>query len=71
ADAFVTATNTLLRSLNIKTLQECKVQEAEFFKHIPKMAEDALASGSPGNTRRTPGKDDIMALYKELWQEGL
>jgi alcohol dehydrogenase class IV len=71
ADAFVNATTALLRSLNIKTLQECKVQEAEFFKHIPKMAEDALASGSPANTRRTPSKDDLMALYKELWEEGV
>ncbi|MDR3337372.1 MAG: iron-containing alcohol dehydrogenase [Treponema sp.] len=71
ADAFVTATADLLRSLNIKTLQECKVPEADFFNQIPKMAEEALAIGSPGNTRRTPNKDDIMALYKELWQEGL
>jgi alcohol dehydrogenase class IV len=71
ANAFVYATTNLLRSLKIKTLQECKVPEADFFKHIPKMAEDALASGSPGNTRRTPSKDEIMALYKELWQEGL
>jgi alcohol dehydrogenase class IV len=71
ADAFVAATNALLRTLNIKTLQDCGVKEAEFFQNIPKMAGDALASGSPGNTRRTPSTDDIMALYKELWQEGL
>jgi alcohol dehydrogenase class IV len=71
ADVFVSATADLLRSLKIKSLQECGVKEDEFFQNIPKMAGDALASGSPGNTRRTPGKDDIMALYKELWQEGL
>jgi alcohol dehydrogenase class IV len=71
ADAFVTATIALLRTLNVKTVQECNVPEGEFFKQIPKMADDALASGSPGNTRRTPNKDDIMMLYKALWLEGL
>jgi alcohol dehydrogenase class IV len=70
ADAFVKAATDLLHTLNIKTLQECGVPEADFLKNIPKMADDALASGSPGNTRRTPSKDDIMALYKELWGEG-
>ncbi|MDR3311819.1 MAG: iron-containing alcohol dehydrogenase [Spirochaetaceae bacterium] len=71
ADAFVSATTGLLQRLNIKTLQECKVPESDFFQNIPKMAEDALASGSPGNTRRTPSKEEIMALYKELWEEGV
>jgi alcohol dehydrogenase class IV len=71
ADAFVTATIALLRTLNIKTIQECGVSENDYFEYIPKMAEDALASGSPGNTRRTPNKDEVVALYKELWLEGL
>ncbi|MGI6256535.1 MAG: iron-containing alcohol dehydrogenase [Anaerovoracaceae bacterium] len=71
ADAFVTATIALLRTLHVKTIQDSGVTEKEFFKHIPKMAKDALASGSPGNTRRTPNQDDIENLYKELWLEGL
>lgn len=71
ADAFVTATLALLRTLNIKTIQDSGATEEEYFKNIPKMASDALASGSPGNTRRTPNQDDIENLYKELWLEGL
>jgi alcohol dehydrogenase class IV len=71
ADAFVTATVALMRTLNVKTVQECGVPEGEFFKNIAKMTEDAIASGSPANTRRTPSKDDITALYKELWLHGL
>lgn len=67
ADAFVTATIALLRTLNIPSLKESGIDKEEFFKQIPKMAEDALISGSPQNTRRKPNKDEIMELYRELW----
>ncbi len=67
ADAFVAATKALIRTLNINTPEEFGIDKAEFFQQIPKMAEDALASGSPFNTRRTPSKEDIESLYKELW----
>lgn len=68
AHAFVTATKALLRTLNIKTPEEFGINRKEFFRQIPKMAEDALISGSPLNTRRTPNKDDIVELYKKLWE---
>lgn len=69
AQAFVMATTALLRTLDIKTPEEFGIDKEEFFKQIPKMAEDALISGSPLNTRRTPNKDDLMMLYKELWDK--
>ncbi|MBR0600403.1 iron-containing alcohol dehydrogenase [Sinanaerobacter chloroacetimidivorans] len=69
AEAFVVATKSLLRTLNIQTPEEFGIQKEEFFSQIPKMAEDALISGSPLNTRRTPSKDDIMELYKKLWEK--
>ena len=31
------------------------------------MAEQAIASGSPGNNPRIPTADDIVGLYKEIW----
>ncbi|MDR3305544.1 MAG: iron-containing alcohol dehydrogenase [Clostridiales Family XIII bacterium] len=71
ADAFVNATLALLKTLDVKPIQAFGVSEEDFFRLIPKMADDALASGSPGNTRRVPTKDDLMGLYKELWSEGL
>jgi alcohol dehydrogenase class IV len=67
ADAFSSAIRELLKKLQIQTPEEFGINKAEFLKQIPKMADDALASGSPQNTRHTPGKDDIMALYKALW----
>ncbi len=69
ADAFVVATKALLRTLNIQTPEEFEIDKDEFFKQIPKMSEDALISGSPLNTRRTPSKEDIMELYKQLWEK--
>lgn len=69
ADAFVAAVKELIHALNISTLEEYGIDKEEFFKQIPKMAEDALISGSPQNTRRTPSKDVIMDLYKKLWEK--
>ncbi|MGI4746957.1 MAG: iron-containing alcohol dehydrogenase [Janthinobacterium lividum] len=34
---------------------------------LPLMAEQALASGSPGNNPRVPDASDITALYREIW----
>lgn len=67
AEAFMIATIALLRTLNISTPAEFGIDKDEFIRLIPKMADDALASGSPGNTRRIPNKDDIMDLYNQLW----
>jgi len=69
AEAFVTATKALLRVLNIKTLADYGVSKDDFFKQIPKMAGDAMASGSPQNTRRSPSKEDIMELYFKFWAD--
>ena len=67
ADAFVVATIALLRTLSIPTPAEFGINREEFFNAIPKMAKDALASGSPGNTRRIPNEEEIEELYKKLW----
>ena len=67
ADAFVAATKELLAKLNIMTLAEFGIDKEEFFKQLPKMADDALTSGSPQNTRRAPSKEEIIELYKALW----
>jgi alcohol dehydrogenase class IV len=37
---------------------------------LPLMAEQALASGSPGNNPRVPEASDITALYREIWTAG-
>ena len=34
---------------------------------VPVMAQQALASGSPGNNPRVPEASEIEALYRQLW----
>ncbi|MDX9917185.1 MAG: iron-containing alcohol dehydrogenase [Gudongella sp.] len=67
ADAFVAAVKELLSKLDIMTPAEYGIDKDEFFKQIPKMSDDALASGSPQNTRHSPTKEELMDLYKALW----
>ncbi len=69
ADAFVNAITELLHVLNVKKIQDFSIKKEDYFRLIPKMATDALASGSPANTRRVPSKEDIVRLYEELWKE--
>ena len=69
AEAFVAAVNELLRPLKIKTPMDYGIKKDDFFKYIPKMSEDAMASGSPSNTRRTPTKEELAELYKKFWND--
>lgn len=68
ANIFVESIVDLLNKLDIQTLEEYGVDKEEFFDNLDKMATDALASGSPGNTRKTPTKEDIINIYKKLWK---
>lgn len=67
ADAFVNAVSALCAQLHIQTPAEFGIDREDFFAQIGKMADDALASGSPGNTRRSPSKAEIEALYRGLF----
>eukprot|EP00756_Hemistasia_phaeocysticola_P046161 Hpha_TRINITY_DN1992_c0_g1::TRINITY_DN1992_c0_g1_i1::g.31138::m.31138 len=42
-------------------------KEKEWFSKRELMAEQALASGSPGNCPRTPDKERIVEMYGKLW----
>ena len=53
----------------IPTLEEYGVGREEFMRQADKMAEDALASGSPQNLRKNIEKKDIISIYQKLWQK--
>ncbi len=55
------------RICEIPTLREYGIKEEEFMPAIEKMAEDAIASGSPGNTRKTVTKEDCIEIYKKVY----
>lgn len=68
AQAAVTAVRRLCEDVKIPRAQELKLKEQEFMRMAPKMAEDGLASGSPGNNPRRPTKEEIIEVYAQLFK---
>lgn len=66
AGAFVQQVSALCREMEIPTPIEFGIDKEAFLCAADKMADDALASGSPANTRRLPTKEDILAIYRGL-----
>lgn len=54
----------LCKNLNIPNLKDYGIDEKQFEEHLGKMADDAIASGSPGNNPRIPTKEEIIELYR-------
>lgn len=67
AEKFVRSVERLCEQCGVVTLEEYGVDRESFFANIDKMASDAIASGSPANTRRKVTKEDCIELYKKLW----
>lgn len=67
--AFIEAVTDLCRQLRIDTPSSFGIDRRKYFDSLDKMTEDALASGSPANTRREVGADDIKAIYQAVWNE--
>jgi alcohol dehydrogenase class IV len=47
--------------------KEYGIDETRWKDLLPMMAQQALASGSPGNNPRIPSVDEIQDLYREAW----
>lgn len=67
ANAFLKVLEELCITVEIPTLREYGIDKEDFEKRIDKMAEDAMASGSPSNTIKEVKKDDLIQIYKKLW----
>lgn len=57
----------LNRDLDVPTPAAFGINKAEWDGRLGVMAEQALASGSPGNNPRVPTKEEIVALYEVVW----
>lgn len=68
AEMFLYKIEELLRACEIPTLQEFGIDETEFISAIDKMSRDAIASGSPGNTRKEVTKEDCTQIYKRAYK---
>ncbi len=67
AEAFLNALNNLCNIVEIPSLAQYGIDRERFLALIDKMATDALASGSPGNTIREVTKEDLVGIYQSLW----
>jgi 1,3-propanediol dehydrogenase len=63
----VEAVSELCDDIQIPRATELKLKQEDFMQMAPKMAEDALASGSPGNNPRRPTKEEIIEVYGKLF----
>jgi len=54
----------LIKDIKIPSLRELGVDKEKLDKLAPKIAEDAIASGSPANNPRQATKEEIIELYK-------
>ena len=68
ANAFLSAVCGICKECEIPTLAGYGIDKEAFFAVIDKMAEDAIASGSPANTRKAVTKEDVVEMYKKLWE---
>ena len=60
---------TLIKDIKVSSLPELGVDKEELYKLAPKMAEDAIASGSPSNNPRQATKEEIIELYKAAYEQ--
>lgn len=65
---FIGELDRLLEKLNVPTPMEYGIAQSDFIKAIPKMAADAMASGSPANTRRNVKIADMENIYLNLFK---
>lgn len=67
AGIFIGALRGICKKCEVPTPEKYGVDRNAFFENVDKMANDALASGSPGNTIREVNKQDIISIYSSLW----
>jgi alcohol dehydrogenase class IV len=67
AAKLVAGLEALNKQLSVPSPAEYGIDAAAWNARMDLMAEQALASGSPGNNPRVPDKSEIVALYQEVW----
>lgn len=67
AKKFIEQLEKLCHTCEVPTLEEYGIDRDAFFSSIDKMSQDAVDSGSPGNTRKPVTAADVKELYKKLW----
>ena len=66
ADKFIDALGEICRKCEVPSVTEYGISRENFIDAIPKMAHDAIASGSPANTQKSVSEEDVINIYREL-----
>jgi alcohol dehydrogenase class IV len=67
-DALIAYLEALNRDLEVPRLRDCcQLDHQRYSQLIPKMAMDAMASGSPANNPRIPTAEQIEEIYRAAW----
>ncbi|KAI9027729.1 iron-containing alcohol dehydrogenase [Hyaloraphidium curvatum] len=66
-DALMEELVALNRDLDVPTPKKYGIGKEKYHSLLQVMAEQAIASGSPGNNPRVPTHPEIVELYKEVW----
>jgi alcohol dehydrogenase class IV len=67
ADALVRELEQLCTDVDVPTPESYGIDRTQWEQRLDTMAEQALASGSPGNNPRIPTHDEIVSLYREIY----
>jgi alcohol dehydrogenase class IV len=67
AAKLVAGLEALNKELAVPGPAQYGLKEGDWNGKMELMAEQALASGSPGNNPRVPSKQEIVTLYREVW----
>lgn len=59
--------SALNEELEVPTPAQYGIEKTKFFSLLTEMAEQAISSGSPNNNPRVPSKNEIIEIYKKLW----
>lgn len=68
SESFLGAVVDICRTCEIPTLKEYGIEKESYTKVIDKMSQDAMASGSPSNTRKEISVEDVRAIYSALYE---
>ncbi|WP_327752258.1 iron-containing alcohol dehydrogenase (plasmid) [Sphingobium sp. SJ10-10] len=63
----IEALHAVNKDLSVPSPKSYGIDEARWTELLPVMAQQALASGSPGNNPRIPDAETIQSLYRQAW----
>jgi alcohol dehydrogenase class IV len=63
----INAVKKLCKDIQVPSLKDIGIKEEELNKLAPKMAEEAIASGSPANNPRKASIEEIIEIYKKAY----